>query len=258
MPGRHTMLSPKRSPVNSCPAPGVAALLTVPPYSSSVALRIPRHEALPRGSVFVLDVAPNYPSRRVDELLTYCRGLRRDYPSVVIASRLRWRDVRSTAQVKRLMQEQGVRLHIARRASQPVLREACSKSGVLAADVYRWLSHRLRPAGIEERGTLNVLAAAVAGKAIDSGVASRASRWASRMGLPTHRRWMAAGRVVRGLTWLQGDPDLRVAIASRKVGYASTASFSRACRQVAAAPPSEARAWIGWEWILTTLLRGDD
>lgn len=236
--------------------------LTVPPYLSCPAmLRMPK--AVVPGSVLFLDLdwdASLSLRRSFPYLVSYIDEIQYKLPSLAIAVRLDPVDQVRAFRVARRLSLTGVRLLLTTDPSGPALRSAALISGFDPGDVGRWLRRQIHPKGIVERGTVQVLRDALMGKEAGRTTKYRASRWARQMGLPSHRQWIAAGRVTRALVLLQSRSPLPVSVAAERVGYADVTSLSHACRRVVGQSASVARRWIGWEWILAGFLglRGCD
>lgn len=229
--------------------------LATPPYHSVCVFAGDLNELAP-GSVLFITMDPTIGSGGVQALVSWVRRLHSRAPGATFAARVKFADRSRTVRIRRLLQLAGARLFVDESPSLPELQAATRRSGLHPDDLGRWLRRKVRPNSITARGTIRVLGLALqGGEGIDSDVRRHASRRAREMELPSYRQWMSAGRVIRGLIRLQGEPVMRVSAAAEHAGYADGACFSHACRRVLDVPPTVARGWIGWEWMLDRFLR---
>lgn len=187
-----------------------------------------------------------------------CLGadLRRALPGATLASATRSSvEGSSFLRAAACLRSVGVRIRLPFPPTKGVLRAALSSSAVCMPDLSGWLRATVCPRGISEEGVLTVLAAVLSGTPVPEPATQTLTAWTRRLGLPSPRQWAVASRVIHAVTILQTCPEVTVAQAARLTGYSDGATLSHATRRLCGAPPSAARKFFGWEWVLDGFLQ---
>lgn len=78
-------------------------------------------------------------------------------------------------------------------------------------------------------------------------------RFMSR-GLPVPSHWLQAGRILRAVIRLQNSDETLLVVAS-SLGYPDGFALSNQMKRLTGLRPSDARRFLGWEWLLESWLR---
>jgi AraC-like DNA-binding protein len=231
-------------------APGPVSLV-LPPYAEENGLRW-GGEAVPRGSVFLIDVA-DPESVCTDALRATVEVLRRGHnasvairlaigcaDSVRLVARCHSLGVRSV-----LLPGQPLRATLWRFLSNPV---------DLAGDWLEWVRYRV-PVSLYSAhvitGIANHAAEAESVTRVSEriGISARTIRYhLGNDGLPNPERWFDAARLIAAELEMQRDPRLTPGRVASRLGYEDSHSFGNRVRSVFGHTVSVARERLGLDW----------
>jgi hypothetical protein len=229
--------------------------LAVPPYGTWLPESgAPR--SIPFGALVLLryDLRTGSLGQRLGPLTAQVAALRRAAPSAIIGCTLDGFLLPDARGAFRVLESYGVRLLADDDGTPAPLLSQARSLRLNHRGIETWMRHVLRPRGVHEFGVLSQLARLTSGQLLDPGERDELRRFSREVGLPTMRRWLAFGRVLRPVLDLQSVQNTRVADVAERHGYPDPSSFSHACRRSLLLPPSQARKYASWEPLLTAFL----
>lgn len=209
------------------------------------------------GTVIILALAPESLSpRSIQSVHRVATSVRKALAAAAIGGTLLGSREGARKGCRRVLADAGLRFWLKPHdMTLAGLQTAIADAGVARLDILTWLEAYFRPRGVVEHGLLHMLASLLMTDDLPGGMVNEAGRWTRRLGIPPPRRWTMVGKLVRGITELQGDPSTTIAEAARRVGYSESSAFTHGCQQAFGLTPSVIRARLGWEWLLARFLR---
>jgi AraC-like DNA-binding protein len=225
-----------------------------PPYAQWVPVR--RGETPPPGAVLALTLTDAERDR--EALRAWVPRLRAAHPDRAVVLRLAAGTAGELARLAPLAVRLGARA-VVLDGEPPVeaLRSALCEPLDLGDDVLEWLALRgtpLSPALGHLVGCIFRCAARepeLGPLLRRCGEADRTARARfRRRGLPAPNAWHQAARALAAALRLQRDPGLPLLRAAFELGYTDHSALSHQLRRAFGVRASEARATLGWEWLM--------